>query len=190
MPIFTADLWRQLAKDRCSFFSFLGFLLLGRLFCFFRMLCFFRGLLLRNFESRNLALKTFFANTRNMAYNEQSPWTAVILQLFCLVFFCMNALSHFSRNVSFLQCGKIQMFSNCSLVRMPRHILSKEVFSHGSLWQTGSQKSLKLIPATIHYLEFTHKEETAIGVLTPTSLLNCHCVHCTVILTMMNLTLN
>ena len=48
----------------------------------------------RNFERRaaqpffesNLALKSFFANTRNMAYNKQSPWSAVSLQPFCLVF--------------------------------------------------------------------------------------------------------
>ena len=40
--------------------------------------------------ARNLSLNFFFANTRNMAYNKQSPWSAVSLQQFCLVFFVVQ----------------------------------------------------------------------------------------------------
>ena len=70
---------RQLAND-CCFFGFLLLLLclwyISR-FALFWKLFFCVAELGRVF--RNLALKL------NMAYNKQSPWTAVSLQLFCLV---------------------------------------------------------------------------------------------------------
>ena len=40
---------------------------------------------MRNFAAQPCFEIFFLANTRNMAYNKQSPWSAVSLQQFCLV---------------------------------------------------------------------------------------------------------
>jgi len=90
---------RQLANDRCnSSFPFLSFLLTFLV----TTLLFSRNFVLKTLKTfagtscgtlRSAAqpcfelnaLKTFFANTRNMAFNELSPWSAVSLQLFFLV---------------------------------------------------------------------------------------------------------